>query len=614
MERGLVSRTTLIGITSPLLAETRPSGFLVIASPQPSLVGSFFELAAQQTIIGRDPAAEVQIPDDGISRSHVRIERREGNEYFAVDLSSTNGTWLNGVRVRSAVLVDGDLLEIGTGTKLRFGPRIESTDHLIVSATPIPPGTGAFEYDAASRRLSIIGSIAPFMGLESGSSPKSDGALGRVYEEDRPGLRAGLEAALEAGACELEFRVVGPHDETAWVAMRGQTWRDRSGAALRVAGTVTAITERNRAEFELRRQPFFFDSQTDAIAVLGLEGKIRDWNPAAERLFGWSKAEALGQTPELLLHPEPEHQLGGSGIASGERFEATFALTRKSGKPIQIEALGVPLRDPDGATRHRVLLLRDEGQRRRAMAQMQMTERLASIGTLAAGVAHEVNNPLSFIGSNLAFVREQLGQAATALGPLHAQIDDSLADCLEGLERIRVIVKDLKSFSRATPDESVSTDVDVNKAVHFALRVGEGEVRRHAQVVTDLAPLPPVIASEARLGQIFMNLVLNAAQAIPEGKPRENEIRICSRFDAATGQVTVEVSDTGSGIKPENLRRIFEPFYTTKPPGLGTGLGLFVCQGIVHSLGGEISVRSTVGQGTTFTVCLPAANSNGHRT
>ena len=138
-----------------------------------------------------------------------------------------------------------------------------------------------------------------------------------------------------------------------------------------------------------------------------------------------------------------------------------------------------------------MLLLRDEGQRRRAMAQMQMTERLASIGTLAAGVAHEVNNPLSFIGSNLTFVREQLSQAAATLGPLHAQIDDSLADCLEGLERIRVIVKDLKSFSRATPDESVHTDVDVNKAVQFALRVGEGEVRKHALVKADLAPVPP---------------------------------------------------------------------------------------------------------------------------
>ncbi|HTT70458.1 MAG TPA: PAS domain S-box protein, partial [Anaeromyxobacteraceae bacterium] len=384
-----MTRTTLIGISSPALAEARPSGLLVIASPQPLLVGNFFELTGAQAIIGRDPAAEVQIGDDGISRSHVRIERRENNEFFAVDLSSTNGTWLNGVRIRSAVLVDGDLLEIGTGTKLRFGPRPEGKEHVVASPTPAPPGTGAFEYDAGSRRLSIIGSIAPFMGMDTGTGPRPDGALGRVYEEDRQGLRAGLETALESGSCELEFRVVGPHGETAWVAMRGQTWRDKDGAPIRIAGTVTAISERNRAEFELRRQPLFFDSQTDAIAVIGVDGKIYDWNPAAERLFGWSKIEALGTLPEMLLHPSLPDALDVSGVAVGRRFEATLTLTRKSGAPIEIEAVGVPLKDPDGASRNRVLLLRDEGQRRRAVAQMQMTERLASIGTLAAGVAHE---------------------------------------------------------------------------------------------------------------------------------------------------------------------------------------------------------------------------------
>ena len=279
----------------------------------------------------------------------MRIERRDNSEFFAIDLSSTNGTWLNGVRIRSAVLVDGDLLEIGTGTKLRFGPRPEGKDHLVASPTPTPPGTGAFEYDATNRRLSIIGAIAPFMGMESGTGPRPDGALGRVYEEDRQGLRAGLEAALESGSCELEFRVVGPHGETAWVSMRGQTWRDRNGAPLRIAGTVTAISERNRAEFELRRQPLFFDSQTDAIAVLGLDGKIRDWNPAAERLFGWSKVEALGTAPELLLHPAQPDGLGASGVASGARFEGTLTLTRKSGASVESRPSASPCGIPTAA-------------------------------------------------------------------------------------------------------------------------------------------------------------------------------------------------------------------------------------------------------------------------
>jgi PAS domain S-box-containing protein len=607
------SRPTLIGEAHPTVeGAPRATGLLVIVSPEPQLVGTFFELAAPRTVIGRDRGADIRVDDEGVSRRHVCIERREGGEYSAVDLSSTNGTWLNGVRVRSAVLADGDLLQIGTGTKLRFGPRPEKIEPITASQVAAVPSEGAFEYDAVSRRFSIMGGIAGIIGPETSAEEKRQGALGRVHEADRQPLREGLDAALGRGECELDFRVVGPHGEIAWVRLCGRVWRDGSGSPVRIAGSASEITERNRAEAELRRHPLCFNSQSDAVTVVGLDGAIRDWNPSAERLFGWLRAEVLGQRPGALLHTDPADGLerrASAAIASGEGFEFTNTLTRKDGLRIEIQAIGVPLRDPDGGTRSCVLLLRDDDQRRRALAQAQVTERLASMGTLAAGVAHEVNNPLAFIGSNLAFVRERLTEVATTLGERYGPMDESLADCMEGIERIRVIVRDLKAFSRGGDGESepIYSSVDINKAVQFALRVADGEARRSARVVKELGAVPAVIASEAQLGQVFLNLVLNAAQAIPPGRPSEHRIRVTSRFEAASGLVVVEVADTGAGIRPEHLRRIFEPFYTTKPEGVGTGLGLFVCQGIVAALGGEISAQSTMGSGTTFRVALPAA-------
>jgi PAS domain S-box-containing protein len=617
-------RTTVFDSTRAAPGDAGPMGLLVVDSLQRSLIGAFFELSKAQVVVGRGSDAEVHVQDQGISRHHLRIERWPGGEFVAVDLSSTNGTFLNGVKIRSAVLAEGDLLQIGTGTELRFGPRTpapEPTRTRTPAGTTGTGGTGSFEYQASTKRLTFSGALARRLWQDADTVPQPDDETWyRIHEEDREALRGGLQAAVGAGGpCEMEFRLLGPNAEAVWVGMKGEASREGPGHPGRVAGIVVEISDRNRAELELRRQSLFFSSHSDAIAVLARGGEILDWNPSAERLFGWTKAEALGKLAGTLLPPASgEDELGRQAarcIDSGERFETTESLRWPRGGACEVQIIGVPLRDPDGVPRACVVLFRDEGQRRRALAQMQMTERLASIGTLAAGVAHEVNNPLAFITANLEFVREQLLEVASALGPRHAILDDSLADCHEGLERIRVIVQDLKVFSvgcTRPEDESVASNVDVNKVLQFAFRVAEGEARKRARIVTDLSPVPAVIASEARLGQVFLNLVLNAAQAIPEGDTDANEIRLTSRLDS-DGQVVVEVTDTGCGIRPENLRRIFDPFFTTKPAGVGTGLGLFVCQGILASLGGEITVSSTVGRGTTFRVRLPAATSEAPR-
>src|SRR5512140_1421020 len=171
-------------------------------------------------------------------------------------------------------------------------------------------------------------------------------------------------------------------------------------------------------------------------------------------------------------------------------------------------------------------------------------------------------------------------------------------------ERIRDIVRDLRTFARGNPD--TIGPVDVKATLEFSISMATPQLRQRAQLVRKYERASPVMGNESRLGQVFLNLLVNAAQAIPEGKVAQNAVTVALR-EGGQGWVLVEVSDTGSGIAAENLSRIFEPFFTTKPLGVGTGLGLSVCHGIITGLGGKIEVESALGKGTTFRVRLPAA-------
>lgn len=240
-------------------------------------------------------------------------------------------------------------------------------------------------------------------------------------------------------------------------------------------------------------------------------------------------------------------------------------------------------------------------ERQRATEQLILSERMASVGTLAAGIAHEMNNPLTFVISSL----EVLGRELRRLDPRRAaELAPILADVEFGIDRVHTVARDLRILSRDVSDDREPVDLDAT--IRSAVRLSMREIRLRATLVEELGAPPPVVGNPARLGQVFLNLLLNAAQAMPEAGLDENEVRLRSGLDPG-GFAFVEVEDTGPGIAPELLPRIFDPFFTTKPSGLGTGLGLPICKRIVAEHGGELTVRSEVGRGTTFRVVLPPA-------
>ncbi len=261
-------------------------------------------------------------------------------------------------------------------------------------------------------------------------------------------------------------------------------------------------------------------------------------------------------------------------------------------------------------------IIEDVVQRERehgnALLSAQRSSRLASVGQLAAGVAHEINNPLTYIISNMEYMLECEPKINEFLPTEDSRpLIDSAQDALEGAHRVRRIVHGIKLFARLDQDVQI-TAVDVNEVLASSLDMARNEIRHRATLVTDFTEqLPTVPADKGRLGQVFINLLINASQALPAESEsgHEQTITVSTSLDEE-GFVVASIADTGVGIETEKMSQIFEPFYTSKPVGEGTGLGLPIVHGIVSDLGGHIHVHSEVGVGTTFSVHLPTSAEN----
>ena len=380
----------------------------------------------------------------------------------------------------------------------------------------------------------------------------------------------------------------------------------REWASQRLHASTEAL-ERGRAEWEAT-----FDSLSEMVFVADREGRLLRVNRAFAKLLGARPHELAGRRVADVLagHPDRWWSLPGDGIVEIEDpvFDTLFEVTST--------------RLDDRVVR----VARDVGEQRRLYARLVQADKLAAVGVLASGVAHEINNPTAFVSSNLTELRRYVASYEAALGELgevaakggqaaraqavlgradvaftRRQAAAAIGESLQGMERIRQIVGNLRSLARRDQAGEPAAPVELGEIIQAVVRTAASDLRS-ASARVDLQGPVWVTGHRGELVDVILNVVVNAVQARQEGRP--NRISIELLRDGPHG--VVRVSDTGKGISAAHMKRIFEPFFTTKAPGEGTGLGLNLARKIVLAHGGAIDVSSEAGVGSTFTVRLPA--------
>jgi two-component system cell cycle sensor histidine kinase/response regulator CckA len=357
----------------------------------------------------------------------------------------------------------------------------------------------------------------------------------------------------------------------------------------------------------------------DAVIATDEREVIMFMNAAAETLTGWQMGDGIGRKLGEVVHlvdheNKPLPALVTHGLQSG--FAAMLPhgseIVSRDGRRLPIDDSATVIKDDRGVVLGCVVVFRDITDRVKMEKRLALSERLAALGTMAAEVAHEINNPLAYVTLNVDYVLDALAtvdpDGATAFRPTREEVDElrkALQEASEGCATVRKVVQNMRRFARV--ESGARTLVDLPDVLNAAARMTANAIRHHALLRFVYGTTPFVEASEGQLIQVFMNLLINAYHAVGEGNAREQEIRIVTFTDEG-GRAVVEVHDTGCGIPRENLSGIFDPFFTTKKVEEGTGLGLSICHGIVAGLGGSITVDSEVGRGSIFRVVLPPAD------
>ncbi len=408
--------------------------------------------------------------------------------------------------------------------------------------------------------------------------------------------------------------------QTAFVSRLGDyDGRQAKEALLEARSEIVGILERDvaarkRTEEVLRkseqRYRALFEETHDGVILSSVDGRILDANPAALAMFGYQQKDELCALLTHQLHYEGSEddrrrigRLLRADDLSLRDLEVEFR--RKDASKLVAMVSSSPIRGEDGKLAGFRMILRDVTERKILEARLRQTQKLEAVGILAAGVAHEISNPITYVLSHLEALLQDIARAESTV-PLASLLESTRAharEAADGADRVRDIVRDLKTFARRGEEERGA--VDLIGVLETGIKLAAHELRNRANVRRDLRPVPPVVGDAGRLSQVFVNLLINAAQAIEEGAAERNEISIATR--ATEEEVLVEVSDTGAGIAPENLERLFDPFFTTKSSSGGSGLGLSICYNIVSAYGGRIEVESKPGMGSRFTVRLPIA-------
>ncbi len=439
----------------------------------------------------------------------------------------------------------------------------------------------------------------------------------------------------QVSACETEVTEaahgdVGPNAEAVIAALRDE-----------LARTTAELEDRERRTRQI------INTANDAFFTTDIGCRITEWNNTAEQLFGYRADEVMGQQLDRFITPaggavDPVNPLSGILAACGENNRGELIAHHRNGHSFAVEVSISMMVDEDRFIFN--AFVHDISDRQQLQQQLVQSQKLESIGQLAAGIAHEINTPTQYVGDNVEFLRDSFEGIATiiskqetllralradgvaetlpdavreALAGLEAACEtadlefvleetpDALKQAGEGVERVATIVRSMKQFSH--PGGSAMSAVDLNASVESTLTVCRGEWKYVANVETDFdAALPPVTCMPGEINQVVLNIVVNAAQAFAEqgrGEGRLGTIRVSTRADGDT--VELRIVDDAGGI-PEHVQpRIFDPFFTTKEVGKGTGQGLAIAHRTITQHGGTLGFESTPGRGTTFVIRLP---------
>ena len=429
-----------------------------------------------------------------------------------------------------------------------------------------------------------------------------------VNPEDRKLFQERMERDGYVKDMEVEFKK--KNGEKLMVLLTGHPIENEKGVVIGYEGINLDITERKRIENELREANEFFmnliESSVDGIIAADMKGNIFIFNKGAEALTEYTAEEVIGKIHITQIYPEgvakeimkklrsPEY--GGVG----KFIPSQLTVVNKNGEEIPIQLSATLIYDGEGKEVASVGIFTDLRPRIKMERKLQNThlqlvssEKMASLGKLAAGIAHEINNPLGGILIYSSLMMEDLPEGDSKRG--------DLARIVQEASRCKDIVKSLLEFARQT--EPKMEPADINRAITDGLFFLENQALFHnVKIIKNLDPFLPFVRGNAgQLKQVLINIIVNAAEAMHGN----GTLTITSSTSSDRKWVTLEFTDTGEGIQEENLTRIFDPFFTTKDVGKGTGLGLSTSYGIIESHGGKIRVRSKVGEGTTFTIELP---------
>ncbi|MBI5740730.1 MAG: PAS domain S-box protein [Nitrospirae bacterium] len=558
------------------------------------------------------------ISEEKLKKSHEELEKRVQER--TADIVKANRQLLLEINERKRI--EEEL----RSSERRFRSVATSTTDLI------------WEGDVRYNVLHWHGDIDHYLGYGPGEFPRTiSGHLDAVHPEDRGALLKSIERAVAAGEeFFAEYRIRRKDGTYRFWDERGKAVGFDNGKAVKWVGSVTDITDRRLAEEEVLRSEERYRTtfQAAGLGIVNLDtgGRFISVNKKTCEIFGYTETEMLNRHFNDFTHPEErEKSLAQFKHAVEGRIEKVSFERRyihKNGKTIWTNLTGTVLCNQNGDIRFLIGIIEDITEKKRLaeeakhiQSKLIHTNKMTSLGTLVSGIAHEINNPNSFIMSNAGLLHEIWNDALRVLSEygagngefvlgginfseLKTIMPKLLSGITDGSERIKNIVDNLRNFTR--PDSvNHNGEADVNQVVNSAVTILNAQIRKCTDVfrVDLMNGLPSVRGSAQQLEQVVINLMINSLQALPD---RGKGVRISTSHDKKSGHVVIKVRDQGAGMSEDILERATEPFFTTKLESGGTGLGLSISYAIIKEHNGSLGFRSRPGEGTTATVKLPA--------